>query len=300
MQQSKLKLDIVHPGCISTLACTHSQSMITAPWCGKVHNLVPMQGPDGIIQLQSAGVTLPDRALRWLTPLSRPLPTPSTAATPQEQPSTTTMYSPDAVDTVMQEAQIDKEHQPLLQQPKVEHSLQQGIVQDSKLQQSGSNQAGTQPSAHATAPDAAQPSAPSSMVVDDLPPANPLPAPHSQPDPGASFAGPAPLHQHLLTSPQRQLQTISVSADVQEIVHGSALKCDRQLLAKQEEILVRLVQQRVEAEVREVQGPQDMDDGAVELADKVSSVCNTCPHYTAYPCYTAGITVDTWHALMCE
>ena len=42
-----------------------------------------IQGPDGAIELQSAGLPLPDQPLRWLAPLNRPLlkvdPTPGSS-----------------------------------------------------------------------------------------------------------------------------------------------------------------------------------------------------------------------------
>ncbi|KAL0051100.1 hypothetical protein WJX82_001902 [Trebouxia sp. C0006] len=46
---------------------------------------------------------------------------------------------------------------------------------------------------------------------------------------------------------------------------------------QQEEVMVKLVVQKVEQEVQQVQGPQDMDDGAVELVQKVFSEAALSP-----------------------
>ena len=124
--------------------------------------------------------------------------------------------------------------------------------------------------AQPAAADTSQPG-PSPMSVDDHLEAEPQAA--SQPQQsakGAPFASDSDSWLQLPRQPKLQPQMISVPADLQDAVHASVVRCDRQLLGRQEEILVKCVVQRVEEEARLVQGPQDMDNEAVELAQKVN------------------------------
>ena len=76
--------------------------------------------------------------------------------------------------------------------------------------------------------------------------------------------------QHIPAQASPPLQMISVPEGLQELVSASVARCDRQLLGRQEQVLVKLVQQRVAEEVRLVQGAQDMDHPAGDLVQRVS------------------------------
>lgn len=227
-----------------------------------------LQGPDGTVQLQSAGLPLPDQALRWLTPLPRPLHTPDPATQSHQQDPPSDSTTAPSADTVMQDAQ-PADGPPTQQQVTQQHQQLQ-LPHASVQQQTSSEQAGNQIMAQPAAADTSQ-AGPSPMSVDDHQAAEPQAA--SQPQQSAKdtpLASDSDSWLQLPVQPQLQPQLISVPADLQDAVHASVVRCDRQLLRRQEDIMVQCLVQRVEEEVRQVQGPQDMDNGAVELAQKVN------------------------------
>ena len=69
---------------------------------------------------------------------------------------------------------------------------------------------------------------------------------------------------------------IPVPEGMQQLVNASVARCDQQLLSRQEEVLVRLVQQRVAEEVRAVQGAEDLDHPADDLVQKVGKPVHMC------------------------
>jgi len=219
------------------------------------------------VQLQSAGLPLPDQALRWLTPLPRPLHTPNLATNPHQQAPSNGSPHAEGSDTVMQDAQPPDEQQ--MQQQVLPQ--QQQLPQASTPQQAASTDPmGNQHATQAAAANAAH-AGPSSMEVDNPQHAQSRNASHPQQNVNSMSTG-SELQDWLQLPAQPVLppQTISIPADLQDFVLESVKKCDRQLQGRQEEVMVKQVVQRVEQEVRQVQGPQDMDDGAVELVQKVS------------------------------
>ncbi|KAL0030853.1 hypothetical protein WJX77_009669 [Trebouxia sp. C0004] len=81
-----------------------------------------LQAPDGMIQLQSAGLPLPDQALRWLTPLPRPLDIAKIALNPHQQAPSSDPTLAEGTDIVMQDAQPPDEQ---MQQQRVEQEVRQ-------------------------------------------------------------------------------------------------------------------------------------------------------------------------------
>lgn len=161
-------------------------------------------------------------------------------------------------------------------QPPDEQQIQQQVLpQQQQLPQASTTQqaASTDPmgNQHATQDAAANAmnAGPSSMDVN-----NPQHATsHTASHPQQNVIPTGPELQDWLQLPAQpvlQPQTIPIPADLQNFVLESVKQCDRQLQGRQEEVMVKQVVQRVEQEVRQVQGPQDMDDGAVELVHKVS------------------------------
>ena len=227
------------------------------------------------MQLQSAGLPLPDQALRWLTPLPRPLHTPNLAINPHQQAPSNDFLPAEGTDTVMQDAQPPDGQQ--MQQQVLPQ--QQQLPQASTPQQAASTDPpGSQHATQAAAADAAH-AGPSSMQVNNPQHAQRHTVPHPQQNVN-SISGGSELQDWLQLPAQPVLppQMISVPADLQDFVLGNVKNCDRQLQGRQEEVMVKQVVQRVEQEVRQVQGPQDMDDGAVELVQKVSQF-----HKLQYP-----------------
>ncbi len=225
------------------------------------------QAPDGTVQLQSAGLPLPDQALRWLTPLPRPLHTPNLAVKPHQQPPSNESPHAEGTDTVMQDAQPPDEQQ---MQQQVLPQQQQLPPASTSQQAASTDPTGNQHAAQAAAANATH-AGPSSMEVDNPQHAQSQTASHPQQNVNSISSG-SELQDwlQLPAQPVLQPQMISVPADLQDFVLESIKRCDRQLQGRQEEVMVKLVLQRVEQEVRQVQGPQDMDDGAVELVQKVS------------------------------
>jgi len=163
-------------------------------------------------------------------------------------------------------------------QPPDEQQMQQQVLpQQQQLPQASTPQqaASTDPMGNQHATQAAAANAahagPSSMEVDNPQHAQSRNASHPQQNVNSMSTG-SELQDWLQLPAQPVLppQTISIPADLQDFVLESVKKCDRQLQGRQEEVMVKQVVQRVEQEVRQVQGPQDMDDGAVELVQKVS------------------------------
>ena len=227
------------------------------------------------MQLQSAGLPLPDQALRWLTPLPRPLHTPNLATNPHQQAPSNDFLPAEGTDTVMQDAQPPDGQQ--MQQQVLPQ--QQQLPQANTPQQAASTDPpGSQHAAQAAAANAMH-AGPSSMEVDNPQHAQRNTAPHPQQNVN-SISGGSELQDwlQLPAQPVLQPQMISVPADLQDFVLESVKNCDRQLQGRQEEVMVKQVVQRVEQELRQVQGPQDMDDGAVELVQKVSQF-----HTLQYP-----------------
>lgn len=237
--------------------------------CNLQHSLKPVlfQAPDGTVQLQSAGLQLPDQALRWLTPLPRPLHTPNLAVNPHQQAPSNDPPHAEGTDTVVQDAQPPDEHQ--MQQQVLPQ--QQQLPQASTPQQAASTDPrGNQHATQAAAANAMH-AGPSSMELDNPQHAPSQMASHPQQTVNSISSG-SELQDwlQLPAQPVLQPQMISVPADLQDFVLESVMRCDRQLQGRQEEVMVKQVVQRVEQEVRQIQGPQDMDDGAVELVQKVS------------------------------
>lgn len=254
-----------------------------------------LQGPDGTVQLQSAGLLLPDEALRWLSPLPRPLMTPQTATGPQQQALNAALPPATAADTVMQDAQTQHAQQPQQQgqdQPGSERP-QEAFQQDRAQQQASTDALHTQHPTNASTADAAQ-CGPSLMDIDT--PQQMLStqaSPQLQIDSAGTFKAAVPVDQQQPTAAlQVQPQMMSCPAELQDIVHDSVVRCDRQLLGRQEAIMVRLVQHNVEEEVRQVQGPQDMDDSRVELVQTVSNTTYSSVFPDMYFACRAGC-IDT-------
>jgi len=219
------------------------------------------------VQLQSAGLPLPDQALRWLTPLPRPLHTPNLATNPHQQAPSNDSPHAEGTDTIMQDAQPPDQQQ--MQQQVLPQ--QQQLPQASTPQQTASTDPmGNQHVMQAAAADATHAGS-SSMELDNPQHAQSQTASHPQQNVNSISCG-SELQDwlQLPSQPVLQPQMITVPADLQDFVLERVKKCDRQLQGRQEEVMVKLVVQRVEQEVQQVQGPQDMDDGAVELVQKVS------------------------------
>ncbi len=236
---------------------------------------VLLQAPDGTVQLQSAGLPLPDQALRWLTPLPRPLHTPNLAINPHQQAPSNDSPHAEGTDTDMQDAQPPDEQQMQQQVLPQQHQLPQASTPQ---QAASTDPMGNQHATQAAAANATH-AGPSSMEVDNPQHAQSQTASHPQQNVNSISTG-SELQDwlQLPAQPVLQPQMILVPADLQDFVLESVKKCDRQLQGRQEEVMVKQVLQRVEQEVRQVQGPQDMDDGAVELVQKVSQF-----HTLQYP-----------------
>jgi len=219
------------------------------------------------VQLQSAGLPLPDQALRWLTPLPRPLHTPNLAINPHQQAPSRDPPLAHGTDTVMQDAQPSDEQQTQQQVLPQQQQLSQVSISQ---QAASTDPIGNQHASQAAAANATH-AVPSSMQVDNPQHAQSQTASHPQQNVNSTSSG-SELQDwlQLPAQPKPQPQMISIPADLQDFVLDSVKKCDRQLQGRQEEVMVKQVLQRVEQEVRQVQGPQDMDDGAVELVQKVS------------------------------
>ncbi|DBA71121.1 TPA: hypothetical protein ACH3X2_011531 [Trebouxia sp. C0005] len=233
-----------------------------------------IQAPDGTVQLQSAGLPLPDQALRWLTPLPRPLHTPSLATNPHLQAPSSDSPHAEGTDTVMQDAQPPDEQQ-MRQQVLPQ---QQQLPQASTSQQAASTDpTGDQHATQAAAADAMH-AGPASMKVDNPQHAQRQTPSHLQQNVNSLSNG-SELQDwlQLPAQPVLQPQMISVSADLQDFVLENVKQCDRLLQGRQEEVMIKQLLQRVKQEVRQVQGPQDMDDGAVELVKKVFSEAALSP-----------------------
>ncbi|KAL3138519.1 hypothetical protein ABBQ32_006303 [Trebouxia sp. C0010 RCD-2024] len=230
-----------------------------------------IQGPDGAIKLQSAGLPLPDQPLRWLAPLNRPLLYLDPPAGSRHSPAADTvgqatpallLSDPTHPQTLTQldtpsPMQVDL-NQPALQQHETPESRQ--AVSDGQL---ASHQASLQGQTHSAAAGEV-PSEPAPMQVD-----NPLQAPHPpalHPASNSHDVQPA-AQQH--ASPQAPLQMVPVPAGLHDIITANVARCDRQLLGRQEQVLASLLQQRVAEEVRLVQGAEDMDHPADDLVQKV-------------------------------
>lgn len=235
-----------------------------------------LQGPDGAIKLQSAGLPLPDQPLRWLAPLNRPLLYLDPPAGSRHSPAADTvgqatpallLSDPTHPQTLTQldtpsPMQVDL-NQPALQQHETPESRQ--AVSDGQL---ASHQASLQGQTHSAAAGEV-PSEPAPMQVD-----NPLQAPHPpalHPASNSHDVQPA-AQQH--ASPQAPLQMVPVPAGLHDIITANVARCDRQLLGRQEQVLASLLQQRVAEEVRLVQGAEDMDHPADDLVQKVSMTGN--------------------------
>lgn len=253
-----------------------------------------LQGVDGTIELQSAGLPLPDHQLRWLNPLARPLL--------RVDPTGESRLLRFAADTVMQDTPS-----PVPSDPAQAPPLAQGVPQP--IKQEVTSQQGQQQPQMPNDPQASvsqtsmqgkpqidvssdAPSGPSPMQLD-----SPQHAQHAQTttpalqsssnnNHGTQSAGQQqtlaqavpplaqavpPLAQALppLAQAVTPLQMISFPEGLQELVSASVARCDRQLLGRQEQVVVRLVQQRVAEEVRLVQGAQDMDHPADDLVQRV-------------------------------
>lgn len=231
------------------------------------------QGPDGTVQLHSLGLPLPDQGLRWLQPLSRPqlYPTLDPKTTAQQQEPSQAAESAVTADTDMQDAQAAEQQpssyaqaqQQQQQQPKpdqAQHDVPQQIQQQQQqqhAQQQSSNLQGAaqQPMMGAAAAATAAPSHGADPMQIDIPEQQQQQAPQGQ--------------RAMLPAASVQQQQIAVPEGLKALVQDSVLRCDRQLLARQEAILVRMVQQRVDEEVRQLQGPQDLDSNARDFVEKV-------------------------------
>ena len=238
-----------------------------------------LQGVDGTIELQSAGLPLPNHPLRWLHPLARPLL--------GVDPTGDSRLLSLAADAVMQDtpspvpsdpAQAPPLAQEISQPVKQEVPSQQGLQQPqtSNGQQANVSQISMQEQAQ-TAVSIDAPSGPSPMQLDSPQHAQPT-SPALQTGSNVSH-GAQPASQQQTPAqvvPPLTLQMISLPEGLQELVSASVARCDRQLLGRQEHGLVRLLQQRVAEEVRLVQGAQDMDHPADDLVQRVSMLVLLC------------------------
>ena len=221
------------------------------------------QEPNGSIELQSAGLPLPDLPLRWLASLNRPLL--------RHDPKPGTQFSP-AADTIMQDAALsdvasvpqDFAVPPVQTDTRQQHAQQ---AQSMSSQQQDQQQQPHHQSAIAAGtvwqqmPEDAAGAAPM-QVVDTQPTQSPAllltPTTSSKPEGVAALAEVVP-----------QVQSIQMPEGLQGTVSARVARCDRQLLGRQEQVMVSLIQQRVAEEVRQVQGAQDMDHPADQLVQKV-------------------------------
>ena len=211
-----------------------------------------LQRESGGIELQSAGLPLPETPLRWLAPLNRPL---------LYIPPTPDDHQSFASDTVMQDAAPCNESQGSQMAPAQIELNQQDVGQPQLA--AGQQQHGTH---HQTS---LQPQAAGAIADAAAAPIQTDTAPQLQP---------AALHQdnrqsqltgHQQSFATSQPQVILAPEGLQDAVSVIVAKCDQQLLSRQEEVLVSLVEQRVAEEVRQVQGAQDMDHPADELVQRV-------------------------------
>lgn len=227
-----------------------------------------MQGAEGTIELQSAGLPLPDHPLRWLNPLPRPpLPVDPTGDARLSL----------AADTVMQDTPspaLSDPMQALPPQPAPQVSHRIKLEDPSQQVQQPHNPIAQQASSPTHLQEQAQsgaagesPSGASPMQIDTPQHAQTGPAlqsgSHNSQEPQVA------TQQETLPEAPSPLQMIAVPEGMQQLVSASVAMCDQQLLARQEEVLVRLVQQRVAEEVRSVQGAEDLDHPADDLVQKV-------------------------------
>ena len=245
-----------------------------------------LQGVDGTIELQSAGLPLPDHPLRWLNPLARPLlqadPTGGSRllslaadAVMQDTPSPVLAHPTQALPLAQEVPQPIKQEvpsQPIKQGVPSQQGPQQ--PQTSNGQQANASQTNMQEQAQRAA-SGGVPSGPSPMQVDSPQHAQTT-SPSLQNGSNDSQGAQPTSQQQPLAQAVPPLQMISVPEGLQELVNASVARCDRQLLGRQEQVLVRLVQQRVAEEVRLVQGAQDMDHPADDLVQRVSMLALAC------------------------
>ena len=239
-----------------------------------------LQGVDGTIELQSAGLPLPDHPLKWLTPLARP---------PLSVDPTGDAHLSLVADTVMQDTPSPMLSDPMQappQQPapRVSHPIKQEDPSQQAAQQPqtpAGQQASSPTNLHEQAQSGAAgdgPSGASPMQIDAPQHAQSIPAlqngSHNSDDPQDG------TQQQALPQSPPPLQMISVPEGMQQLVSASVARCDQQLLGRQEEVLVRLVQQRVGEEVRAVQGAEDLDHPADDLVQKVGTplLMSVTPH----------------------
>lgn len=83
--------------------------------------------------------------------------------------------------------------------------------------------------------------------------------------------GQSQLQQEQLPLQHQQQYLPSLPQDLQERVRQNVAKCDRQLLARQEALMAKLLPQRIEEEVRAKHGVADIDDSAVAFVQQVGS-----------------------------
>lgn len=255
-----------------------------------------LQGADGTIELQSAGLPLPDHPLRWLTPLARPsLPVDPTGDAHLSLAADTVMQ--DTPSPVLSDPMQAPPQQPA---PQVSHTIKQ-----EDPSQQGAQQPEFPPSQQASSPTNLQEQAQSGAAGSG--PSGVLPMQIDAPQ--HALTGPAlqsgsDNRQELQAASQQQtlpqtlppLQMITVPEGMQQLVSASVTRCDQQLLSRQEEVLVRLVQQRVGEEVRAVQGVEDVDHPADDLVQKVSGPLQMCIMFWKTSCKGACTEFGLWQA----
>ena len=217
---------------------------------------------------------LPDQPLRWLRPLHRPEP----AATLSSDNQTS------ADSQAQQLSAADQSLQTASPQQLPSDTPGQSI----KAEATGTQPAQTSPSISplqtaATAQEGGQ--GPDPMQVDSPPAAAHHPGASHDSNTDLSMQSGHAQQEHLTLhdwlpstatqqqSPpqlQHQQQCLpSLPEDVEARVRQHILKCDRQLLGKQEALLTRWLPQRVEDEVRAKHGAADVDDTAVGFVQQV-------------------------------
>lgn len=256
------------------------------------------EGPDGTLQLLSGGLPVPDVPLRWLRPLHRPSPASSKHAPQQQQhvsaaevlanadkqPQHAQSSSPaqeaTPTDIVMSEAGPS----PLQRQPvsaeasqavATAHDAEPPVQQDAheSIAMAIDNQSeadqGSATLHNADAKLGVQPmqqlqQQPELDKQQQLGQSQlPLQAPQLQQGQLQMPPGQAPqLQLGQLQMPSGQYHLPELPPGLQEKVHEHVVRCDRQLLGRQEALMARWLPQRIEEAVRAKHGAADIDDSA--------------------------------------
>lgn len=225
-----------------------------------------LQAADGTLQLQASGQPLPDQALRWLRPLHRPFPSLShIAASNQRQAATadqqlTAARAAGATLMAVKTAQADAaaaQGQAQQQLPPEADAMQLDRSERHPMHLEPA-QAGPQ-SEHALGN--AQPTA---MQLDI-----PAAGASSQPDSQQVDEDHQGRSESMQEQQQQPVLLPSLPEALQDLAQQNVVRCDRQLMRRQEVLLAKWLPQRIEEESRQMRGAADVDDAAVSFVQQV-------------------------------